>query len=281
MAPHPTGLPTVVTVHDLMWAVLPGGYSDRTREYLGGYGRRSVEDSAEVIAISEATAHDIRSSWDPASPITVIPLAPVLDHIRGPRAACRSAIDDLVPVDGPLVVNIGGTHPRKRLDVLIEAVAEARRVSGRPIRLLIVNADTERLRDLVSASVAADAIVVTGRIADDRLPEVYGAADIFCYPSEYEGFGLDPLEAAVCGVPVVTSANSSITEVLGDSVHYVDPTNAVAVAETILAVLDDPDAAGLLAYRARLHAATFTWDAVTRATWEVLERAIGAHRPLG
>src|SRR5699024_3159877 len=150
--------------------------------------------------------------WSPRSPIVVTPLAPRLVSEPGPRP----------PADAPssYLLNVGGAHRRKRLDDLIEAFSRA--ATGRSLpeemHLVLVGVeDDEHVRALRTASSVPERIQLTGRIPDAELPAWYRHCELFVYPSEYEGFGLGPLEAMASGAPVLTYRNSALAEVLGEA----------------------------------------------------------------
>ena len=105
-------------------------------------------------------------------------------------------------------------------------------------------------------------------VDDIDLAPIYSGADLFLYPSLYEGFGLPPLEAMQCGTPVITSNPSSLPEVVGDAGIMVDPTSVDAIAGAISQVLDDPDLRHELSEKGLLRAASFSW----RKTAEIASR---------
>jgi glycosyltransferase involved in cell wall biosynthesis len=101
-------------------------------------------------------------------------------------------------------------------------------------------------------------------VPDDDLVALYNAADLFVYPSIFEGFGLPPLEAMACGTPVITSNTSSLPEVVGDAALMVDPINVEALASAMVAVLGDTDLQTRLSACGLQRAAAFSWEATAR-----------------
>jgi glycosyltransferase involved in cell wall biosynthesis len=108
--------------------------------------------------------------------------------------------------------------------------------------------------------------MLLGRIAEETLPGLLAAADVFCYPSLYEGFGLPPLEAMATGTPALVGAYPAASEVLGDGAMLVDPRDADALAEGLRLLAGDADARKRLAMRGRARALTFTWEQTGRQT---------------
>jgi glycosyltransferase involved in cell wall biosynthesis len=106
------------------------------------------------------------------------------------------------------------------------------------------------------------------------LARFYSAADVFVFPSLYEGFGMPPLEAMACGAPVAASNAASLPEVVGDAALLFDPLDVEAIAATILRVLGDEALAGDLRARGLARAAQFTWERAARDTAAVYERVM-------
>jgi glycosyltransferase involved in cell wall biosynthesis len=114
---------------------------------------------------------------------------------------------------------------------------------------------------------------LTGFVPDDQLAALYAGCSVFCYPSLYEGFGLPVLEAMAAGAPVVTSDVSSLPEVGGDAVAYVDPRSDAAIGAALERLLRSPGERRELAERGRERAGGFSWASTARALLAELERA--------
>src|SRR5206468_3478265 len=114
------------------------------------------------------------------------------------------------------------------------------------------------------ASGYADELIFTDYVPDEDLVALYNAADLFVYPSIFEGFGLPPLEALACGTPVITSNTSSLPEVVGDAALTVDPVDVEALTSAMVTVLVDTNLQARLSACGRQRAATFSWEAAAR-----------------
>jgi len=114
-----------------------------------------------------------------------------------------------------------------------------------------------------------------GRVTDSDLIGLYNLADVFVFPSLYEGFGFPPLEAMACGTPVVASNAASLPEVVGDAGLLVDPRDPEVMAEAIHRVLQDRDLAEELRRRGLERAQQFTWERAARETLAVYEMMLG------
>jgi glycosyltransferase involved in cell wall biosynthesis len=118
----------------------------------------------------------------------------------------------------------------------------------------------------------ADAVRFTGYVPVADLPALYGLAEIFVYPSLYEGFGLPVLEAMACGAPVITSNVSSLPEVAGEAGVLISPTDTEALAAAIRSLLDDSGRRAGLRAAGLARAASFSWERAARETLAVYER---------
>jgi alpha-1,3-rhamnosyl/mannosyltransferase len=222
----------------------------------------ALRRAAAVVCPSAATARDLAERF-PGAAAEVVALA-AADRF-GPAGPAR---------EGDYVLAVGTLEPRKNLPRLIEAYAglpEAVR-AGRP--LLLAGAVGWDEEETLAAIAAHDGLVRrVGYVPDAELPALYRGADVVCYVSLYEGFGLPVLEAMSCGAAVVAADTSSLPEVGGDAVRYVDPTDVESIRAGLAALLADPGERAELGRRAAERARGFSWRKTAERTLEVLEQA--------
>jgi glycosyltransferase involved in cell wall biosynthesis len=215
----------------------------------------AVRRSAAFIAISQATAEAFEQRFPRARGRTTI----------APLAAASSVVEPRERVNGRLpaagfVLAVGTLEPRKNLPRL----AEAYRALPEQLRLehplVVVGKLGWQVRDTVDALRSlGESCHVLGHVSDADLAELYRRCAVFCYPSLGEGFGLPVLEAMTCGAAVITSDRSSLPEVGGDAVEYVDPTSTTSIEDALERLLRDPARREELATRARARAGQFSW----------------------
>jgi len=279
-APGGGELPAVVTVHDLTVVLYPETHRLKVRWSQLPFLGRSLARARRIVAVSEATARDLRFHFpDTAERIRVVPEG--VDPAFCPASAEEVAEirEELGAPDGYLLY-VGTLEPRKNLDTLLDAWERLydRRLDpgGHPLPLLLVGgrgwgdrALARRLQRLEPHGVRH-----LGRVEPERLVRVLQGATVFAYPSLYEGFGLPPLEAMACGVPVVASTASSLPEVVGDAGRLVPPRDSKALADAVAGILDDPELARELAAKGYERAAGFTWERAATEMAKVLEDAL-------
>jgi glycosyltransferase involved in cell wall biosynthesis len=123
-------------------------------------------------------------------------------------------------------------------------------------------------------------IIQLGYVTDEELKEAYTAADIFVFPSYYEGFGIPPLEAMACGTPVVASDRTAIPEVLGDAAEYVDPDHPESISEGVVNILTDPDLSKTLTDKGQSQSEQFQWTKSAKKLYKTLSDRKKQNNPL-
>lgn len=267
-------LPRVTTIHDLSFFSWPDDMSPRE-----GLRRRllvsaSVRASDRLVADCDFGRRELLARFpDAAGRVAAIHLGPDDDL---PEAPPRDEARRRLGVSGARVLTVGSIFNRRRLPVLLDAIARLRR-SGLPVSLDVVgdNRTAPRLdlgRALRELGLS-EAVALLGFVPDEELVLRYAAADAFVFLSEYEGFGLPVLEAMVRGLPVVTSTRPSLGELFGGAALLVEPTDAGAVAAALGRLLTSPHERDELVARGRARARQFSWAETAVRTLAVLREA--------
>lgn len=273
---------TVFTLHDLIPQLFPQFHLPLNRWFLDRMFPRFLRRADAVIAVSECTRRDaMRIYGIPEDRITVVyngvhpRFKPGLTAERASEVRARYRLPDRY------ILYVGTIEPRKNLERLAEAFA-ALKADGFPHGLVLAGSRgwlDQPVFDRVAALGLQGQATLPGFITDDDLPAVYGAADLFVFPSLYEGFGLPALEALACGVPTVVSNASSLPEVVGDAAIQVPPEDTHALVDAMRRTLTDEALRARLAARGPRQAAQFTWERTAAETLAVYERVLAsAHR---
>jgi len=270
--------PVVITVHDLAFYRLPTMYNFSRRHYKQFVGLRSIRRAARVITPSVATREEIvaLAGIDPAR-VTVIPYG--LDEQFRPldEAAQRRARTEF-DLTRPYFLFVGTLQPRKNLRHLIAAFARLTQERGLPHELVLVGGEGWLSGDLVRFAGehrVADRLRLFGSVPQEKLPALYNCSESLVFPSWYEGFGLPPLEAMACGVPVIASDRTSIPEVVGEAGLLVEPQDVTALAAAMGRILDDEELRLRLRRAGPERARQFSWDRAAGATLDVYRQVCG------
>ncbi|CAG0931663.1 mannosyl-N-acetyl-alpha-D-glucosaminyl-diphospho-ditrans,octacis-undecaprenol 3-alpha-mannosyltransferase / alpha-1,3-rhamnosyltransferase [Rhodocyclaceae bacterium] len=272
--------PTVVTLHDLIPIKHPETEKFAARLYWRLQIPIAARRSAFIITDSAHARAEIMADFRvPTERIRAVMLGfnPAMLEPRDPAAG--KAVRARYGLPDGYILYVGTIQPRKNLATLIEAFSLLRREGSVTAKLVIVgrkgwlyDALFARLRELQ----LEEAVIFTGFVPDEELPFIYDGAAVFAYLSLFEGFGLPPLEAMACGVPVITSNTTSLPEVVGDAGFAIPPTDVMAVADALRRVLSDPLLAGAMREKGLARARLFSWEAAARETLDIYRQA--AHR---
>jgi glycosyltransferase involved in cell wall biosynthesis len=279
---------TLLTVHDLSFVRDPKSATPQLRNYLNTVVPRSVAKAHHVLADSRATKDDLIQLYSTASDkITVLysgvdpRFTPQKQRGEEERIRRRYKLGH-----NPFILSLGTLQPRKNYSRLISAFARvadvSRWIDGKPtIHNLVIVGKQGWLFDSIKADVARlgirTRVIFPGYAAEEDLPAFYRAADMFVFPSLYEGFGLPPLEAMACCTPVVTSNVSSLPEVVGDAGLTVDPTDIYALANAMSRTLQDAQLCQQMIERGLARAAEFTWLRAARQLRQVYQQVGERH----
>jgi glycosyltransferase involved in cell wall biosynthesis len=270
-------VPSIVVVYDMV-AFLPGARAQRRAARIERATiRPAIRRATRLVCISASTESDLLRLFPRAAGKTsVVPLAADRRfHRPRPAAEVEQAVAAYGVRPGAYVLATGTLEPRKNLLRLIRAHASLGPDLRRDHPLLIVGPRGWEEQEILSAVAGSDEVRVTGFVADEDLAALYAGCSVFCYPSLYEGFGLPVLEAMAAGAAVVTSDVSSLPEVGGEAVVYVEPQQETSIATALERLLRSPGEREDLARRARRRAEEFSWDRVARELLAGLDEAAG------
>ena len=270
-APLRLACPTVVSIHDVSFAARPEWYAWTHGLRLRLLARLSARRARAVLTLTRFSAAEITGHLGvSADRIHVVPLA--VDYLDAPPVpqAPAAAV--------PVVLFVGSIFERRHLPLLIEATALARRrIPGLQLDVIGENRTSPRqdLERIAHDAGAADVLRLRDYVSDADLAAAYASASVFAFLSEYEGFGLTPLEAMRGGLPAIVLDTPVAREVYGAAATYVPLGDAQAVADALTRLVEDPveRAARIAAGDALV--AGYKWNDAARRTWDVVVAAGG------
>lgn len=271
-------VPTVLTVHDLIYKLFPEYHKRLNYWYLNRAMPLFCRRATAIIAVSEASKRDLVKFYgvDPAK-VTVVYEAAAA-HFRPQPPARLDAVRYTHQLPERYLIHLSTIEPRKNLLRLLDAFQILRR-SFPDLTLLLAGGRgwlTDDFFARVEADGLQDVVRPLGWVPDEDLPAIIGAAALAVQPSLYEGFGLPILEHMACGQVVAASNSSSHPEVGGAAAAYFDPYNVEDMAGVIARLLTDRDE---IEHRRALgleQAARFSWERAARETEAVYDRLLDA-----
>jgi glycosyltransferase involved in cell wall biosynthesis len=277
--PYFSPCPVVVTLHDL----IPLKHPETEKFAAQLYWRLQIPIAARrssfIITDSEHARREIMESFGcPPEKVQAIMLGfnPLMTHAR--TVAEGEGVRQKYGLPTDYLLYVGTIQPRKNLDTLIQAFHQLKSSGPFAGKLVIVGRKGwlyEQLFVRIKELGLESEIIFTGFVPDEELPYIYDSAKAFLYLSLFEGFGLPPLEAMACGVPVITSNTTSIPEVVGDAGITVSPTDVDAVVLALKQVLADPLLAAKMQESGRNRARLFSWESAARETLVTYGRVVG------
>ncbi len=273
LMPYYPGIPAIFTCHDLIPLIFPHYFNAHQRLIYRLTHQLALHTARFTIAVSQSTRADLlRFLRAPYEQIVVVPEG-VDKHFKPLSRAEVDRVRQKHALPDRYVLYFGSNKPHKNVPRLVQAFAQSGirdRRSG--IGLVIAGHWDERYpqaKALVEQLGLKDRVRFIGPVKDADLPALYGGAELFAFPSKYEGFGLPVLEAMACGVPVVCGNRSSLPEVVGDAALLCDPHDVASLAHMIGQALTDRVLSESLRARGLARAAQFSWEQTAQRTLDV------------
>ncbi len=271
--------PTVLTIHDLAFLRFPHYFPGWRQRYLALFTRLSARKARIIVTDSASTRSDVLHFCHvPEERVHV--LYPAADEDFHPRPAEEvAAFRAARGLPEHYVLYVGTLEPRKQVDLLVRAFAEAVARYRLPHILALVGGTgwmTERVETAITETGVAERVWRPGYVPREELPLWYNGADLFMYPSVYEGFGYPVLEALASGAPVVAAAAASLPEIVGEAGILVPPGTVEPLVEALGRALCDRALAEELRQQGRERARSFSWQASARRCIQLYQQAVVA-----
>jgi alpha-1,3-rhamnosyl/mannosyltransferase len=272
--------PSVVTIYDLIGRRFPHLLSRRGRMLFNLLSMLAVRTATRIITLSRNSRNDIAAAYQmPKHRIAVTPAA-ADQHFRPQSDEDIAAMRDRYNLPPRYVLYLGSNKPHKNLERLVRAWERLVQAYDDPFdlpHLVIAGHHDPRYpeaRRMVRQRALEGSVQFVPNVAEADMAALYSGAEMFVFPSFYEGFGLPPLEAMACGAPVLCAASSSLPEVVGDAAHTFDPYNFVELAESLRWLLDHASVRDHLRAKGFEQARAFSWERTARATLDVYESVL-------
>lgn len=269
-----------LTVHDLIPILYPEFFklNENTVEKAIG----SLDSESWVICISQSTKEDLCNYSKAINPSRVFVTHLAASELFYPCTDAQklelTRSKYRIP-NAPYILSLSTLEPRKNVDRTIRCFVNLVQQENIEDLYLVLVGTKGWNYDKIFAEISShpallDRIIVTGYVADEDLAALYSGATAFVYPSLYEGFGLPPLEAMQCGVPVITSNTSSLPEVVGNAGIMHDPKDTDGLCHTLLEVYKQPGLRHVMSHKSLEQAKKFSWEKCTQQTIAAYKTAL-------
>jgi glycosyltransferase involved in cell wall biosynthesis len=270
----------LITIHDLIPIKYPHYFENKADNVVHKI-INAIQPDNFAVCVSEATKIDLLEiSKLNESQVFVVPLAaskelfyPVLE-----KEQIKKSLEKYdIPINQSYFLSISTLEPRKNIDSIISSFATlVLQENIKDLNLVLVGTkgwDFDKIFEATSISPQIkDRIIFTGYVPDEDLASLYSGALSFVYMSLCEGFGLPPLEAMQCGIPVICSNTTSLPEVMGNAGILVSPTKQSDISEAMFKVYQDGNFRNLLRQNSIERASHFSWQKFAEETWNVYEK---------
>ena len=272
----------VVTVHDVLHYadVFPVSAcpEDRIEKY-----RKMLSASDRIIAVSIHTKKDLIQHFSVSPEKIDVVHHGVEERFRARSREETQAFLDRLGIGPRYLLYVGCIEARKNLNRLLEAFSRVKQDGNTSLELVMAGNTGEGAQEVfrtISRLGLEKDVRILGYVQQEDLPFLYSGAEIFLFPSLYEGFGLPVLEAMACGTPVITSNLTSLPEVAGEAALLVDPYRVESSASAVKSLLEDPSLRQAHVRKGIVRAGEFTWEKAAAQTLEIYRQVCREIPPL-
>jgi len=282
--PLPFDGPTVVTVHDLSWIRYPETHPIERVRAMNKYFERGLKQATLLLTDSEFIKRELVEVFKVKSEsIVTIPLG--VDNIFKPRekAETQSTLQQFGLKHSQYLLAVGTLEPRKNITGALQAYTQLPPSLRKHYPLVLVGMQgwlTSALNSKIAPLLKSGEVRELGYLSRLELAQIIAGATSLVYPSLYEGFGLPPLEAMACGIPVIASNTSSLPEVVGESGILIDPFNTNALANAMHEIIENSSLRQHFSQAAIKRSQQFTWNACASKTILAYKKALKTDKPL-
>lgn len=264
-----------VTIHDLTHLILPEILPNKLAYY---YAKImlwiAVHKAEKIFTVSENTKKDILHFFNinPEKIIVTYNGVDLAEFKKKTEKEYEYLYDKYsIPKNKKVLMYVGNLKPHKNLRRLLEAFNGIDEIENTVLILVGKAFDNHKVDDYEKIYGIRDKVIHTGLVSQTELIDFYNLADLFVFPSLYEGFGIPPLEAMACGTPVVCSNSSSLPEVVGDAAYLFNPENVEEMKDAINTILSDKEERDKLVINGRYRCKMFKWSDCIKKTEDLFK----------
>jgi len=252
----PKNIKRVTIIHDLTPIIFPNFHIKKSTIIHKLLLGKIIKNANLIITPSENTKRDILNLYKTSTEIEVI-----LQGVNPPNLEAKEPKETGLPqVKSPYILYLGTIEPRKNLDTLIDAFLELKKEYNLPHSLVLAGEIGWKITALLERIKKHEKeIILTRYVTEEQKASLYKNAEIFIYPSIYEGFGLPPLEAMSYGIPVICSTGGSLKEIFENYALMFEPNDKEILKKHILNLINNPEEKNSIIQKSQEYSKNFTW----------------------
>jgi glycosyltransferase involved in cell wall biosynthesis len=266
----PETIRKVLAVHDLVAILYPETMTNYNRFIHNIFFAKSLKSADSIITMSEATKQSIIDKFKIDDNRINVIYEGVSESFKPYQPEQVRSVLNRYGLNKPYLLSVGTLEPRKNYPLLLKAFRDLK-IDYDLVIIGKTGWKFEKVFTTINELQLSKRVKILGYVKDDDLPFFYNGAEIFVFPSIYEGFGLPILEALACGTPVICSNSSSLPEVGGDAVIYFSPDSMDELVLKINQLLTNSELKKVLIQKGLSRAKLFTWGKTSQKTWRVLK----------
>ncbi len=272
-----TKVPQLAVIHDISFAHRPKDLPWMQCRYYNFFFPKFARKAARIATVSNYSKTDIAKTYQVNSEKIDVVFDGCNENFKPVSAEEQKLIREKYTQGAPYFLFVGALHPRKNVAGLLKAFDTFKTKSESPAKLLIVGGEMHKTGEISAARGKMqfkNDVVFTGRVSQEELYKIFGAALALTFVPFFEGFGIPILEAMNAGVPVICSNTTSMPEVGGDAVLYANPESVQQIAEAMGKIAGNPDLRSDLIEKGFNQKMNFSWDKTAGLLWESIKHAV-------
>ncbi|MBN1819452.1 MAG: glycosyltransferase family 4 protein [Prolixibacteraceae bacterium] len=272
-----TKVPQVAVIHDINFVHRPGDLPWLTSKYYNRYFPKFARIARRIATVSYYSKEDITRSFKvDYDKIDVV--YDGINQIFTPTSEQEQIKTRNKYSEGkPYFLFVGALHPRKNINGLLNAFDAFKSFEQNDIKLLIVGSEMFKTGEIFTTYEnmrSREDVIFTGRVPSEELHQIFGAALSLTFVPYFEGFGIPVVEAMSAGIPVICSNTTSLPEVGGNAVFYIDPYKTDQITDAMITISKDENLRKGLVEKGFIQKNKFSWDETARKLWMCVERAL-------
>ena len=270
-------VPQLAVIHDLSFVHRPKDLTPLMRRHYNFFFPRFAKKAKRIATVSNYSKNDIIRTFNVDSSKIDIVYSANVKNLKPLAPAAQEKVRETYTSGSPYFLFVGALHPRKNITGLLQAFELFKTRNESDMKLLVVGGKMHKTGEIFNTLeklICKDDVVFAGRVADEELHKIYGAAFAMAFIPFFEGFGVPVIEAMSAGTPVICSNTTSLPEVGGDAALYVDPANIAQIADAMQTLVKSPELREQLIAKWLEQKSEFTWDETDRLLWESMEKAL-------